>query len=659
MEVERSDRSARILIVDDERLNRELLEAMLGADGFVLETSVDGEDALGAIARHPPDLILLDLVMPGMDGYQVVAALKADPGTRHIPIIIVTGLDESAPRLRGLSAGAEDFLTKPIDRAELRVRVRNLLRLKAHADYQHRFRQLLETEVGSRTAELVESERLYRSTFDAAPVGIVHVGLDGRWLRINQRMCDLLGYPREELETLEVQTTVEAQDAEVVVADLSALSAGTLERQVIDEKRYRRRDGSELWGRVNVSVHRDAAGHAVHFILVVEDITERRTLEAQLRQANRVDAIGQLAAGVAHDFNNLLSVVVSYSEMLAEDLAPGDPMREDLEEIRTAGWRAVELTRQLLAFSRQQVLQPIIVDLSTIVGGMEKMLSRVLGEDVILTTSCPTSLASALLDPGQIEQVLMNLVVNARDAMPLGGALSIEAAEVELDAAFTSDHPEMRPGPHVMLSVADTGSGMDEATQARMFEPFFTTKEVGRGTGLGLATVIGIIRQSGGAIVVTSELGKGTRFKMYFPVVAGTAVPEIPLLRPHRRTFGGHETILLVEDEAAVRTLARTILRRYGYQVLEAQSGGDALLLCEQHPSPIHLLLTDVVMPRMSGRQLAERLLQVRPDMKVLYMSGHMDDAVVRHGVLDSTISFVHKPITPEALIRKVRRTLV
>ena len=658
MELPREEHPARILIVDDEALNRELLEAMLGADGFVLEACGSGEDAIACVARQPPDLIVLDLVMPGMDGYQVVTTLKADPVTRHIPIIIVTGLDDPAPRLRGLSAGAEDFLTKPIDRAELRVRVRNLLRLKAHADHHDRFRQLLEGEVGSRTAELVESERLYRSTFDAAPVGIIHAALDGRWLRVNQRLCDLLGYSREELQTLAVQTVVEAPDASVVVADLSALRAGTIERQLLDEKRYRRRSGSELWGRVNVSVHRDAAGRAQHFILVVEDITERRTLEAQLRQANRMDAIGQVAAGVAHDFNNLLSVVVSYSEMLTEDLAPADPMRADLEEIRIAGWRAVELTRQLLAFSRQQVLQPDIVDLAAIVGQVEKMLRRVLGEDIMLTTSHPPSLASVMLDPGQMEQVLMNLVVNARDAMPQGGTLSIETADVVLDGTFASEHPGISPGRHVMLSVTDSGSGMDLTTQTRIFEPFFTTKEVGKGTGLGLATVFGIVRQSGGAIVVTSELGKGTRFQMYFPAAAGTATTEVPPSRAQRRTSGGNETILLVEDEESVRTLTRTILRRYGYHVLEAQSGGDALLLCEQHPARIHLLLTDVVMPRMSGRQLAERLLQVRPDMKVLYMSGHMDDAVGRHGLLDTPVAFVHKPVTPEALVRKVRQTL-
>jgi two-component system cell cycle sensor histidine kinase/response regulator CckA len=399
--------------------------------------------------------------------------------------------------------------------------------------------------------------------------------------------------------------------------------------------------------------------------VAVERLSRERTevalskSEEQLRQAQKMEAVGSLAGGIAHDFNNLLSVILSYSELLSEDLRPNDPMREDLDEIKGAGLRAVELTRQLLAFSRQQVLVPKIVDLNEIVGGMEKMLRRLIGEDVELVAIAAPSLRRIVVDPGQIEQVIMNLAVNARDAMPQGGQLTIETAEVDLDEGAAAEHEGLERGRHVMLAVSDTGTGMDHATQARIFEPFFTTKDVGKGTGLGLSTVFGITKQSGGAISAASEPGKGTTFTVYFPVAdLAVSAQRSSIPPPGRHPLRGSETILLVEDEASVRALARTILRKYGYTVLEAQSGGDALLLCEQHPATIDLLLTDVVMPRMSGRQLAERFAAIRPQMKVLYMSGYTDDAVLRHGVVESTSAFIQKPITPEPLARKLREVL-
>jgi two-component system cell cycle sensor histidine kinase/response regulator CckA len=648
---------ARILIVDDERQNRQLLEVMLEPEGFLLQLAASGEEALALAVVEPPDLILLDIMMPEMDGYEVAIRIKGNPATKNIPIIMVTALADRDAKMRGLSAGAEDFLTKPVDRAELCMRVRNLLRLKAYGDYHDRYSQLLEGEVGSRTADLVESERLYRSTFDAAPVGIVHVALDGQWLRVNERLCDLLGYSRQDLQGPGAKGLVHLENVEGETEALQGMAAGALLRHVVDEKRFRRRDGTFMWARVNTSVHRDTDGHAQHFIAVIEDITDRRMLEAQVRQANKMDAIGRLASGVAHDVNNLLSVVLSYSEMLAEELKDDERVRSDLDEIRGAGVRAADLMHQLLAFSRQQVLQPRVVDLFDVVGGMEKMLGRLIGEDVDFTVRGSPG-GKVMVDPGQMEQVIMNLVVNARDAMPRGGELTLETMEVVLDEAHASEQVGIKPGPHVVLSVSDTGTGMDKATQARIFEPFFTTKEEGKGTGLGLATVFGIVRQSGGTISVQSEPGRGTTFRIYFPVADGSVPPPASLVPPDLRNMRGWETILLVEDEERVRILGRTILRKYGYHVLEAQSGGDALLICEQHPSTIHLLLTDVVMPRISGRQLADRLLPLHPDMKVLYMSGYTDDAILRNGVLDATIAFIQKPITPDALARKVRETL-
>jgi two-component system cell cycle sensor histidine kinase/response regulator CckA len=649
---------SRILIVDDEPQNRQLLKVMLAPENFLLDLAAGGEEALAMVAKHPPDLILLDIMMPGMDGFEVARKIKANPLTKSIPVVMITALDDHKAMLLGLSAGAEDFLSKPVDRAELSVRVRNLLRLKTLGDSQERYSKMLETEVGRRTLDLVESERLYRSTFDGAPVGIVHMGLDGCWLRVNQRLCGLLGYSAEQLQRISEK---EGVLSEMVVGEAEAfrrMAEGTLDRYRIDEKQYQRSDGTRMWARVNVSVHRAAEGRAVHFIKVIEDITERRALESQMRQASKMDAVGQLASGVAHDFNNLLSVILSYSHLLAADLKESDPMRADLNEIQGAGLRAVALTRQLLAFSRQQVLQPQIASLTEIVAGLENMLSRLIGEDVELTVAGSTGVSKIMVDPGQVEQVIVNLVVNARDAMPRGGKLTLETSEVVLDAAYAAEHVGVKPGPHVMLAVSDTGIGMDKATQARMFEPFFTTKEVGKGTGLGLATVFGIVRQSEGTIGVYSELGRGTVFKIYFPTAVGTVAPRSSTRPSESRSLRGAETILVVEDDERVRLLACTILRKLGYHVLDAQSGGDAFLLCEQHTATIHLLLTDVVMPRMSGRELAERLLRVRPTMKVLYMSGYTNDSVVRHGILDSTIAFIQKPITPDTLARKVREAL-
>jgi two-component system, cell cycle sensor histidine kinase and response regulator CckA len=396
---------------------------------------------------------------------------------------------------------------------------------------------------------------------------------------------------------------------------------------------------------------------------VIRYSLERKAAEAallrsqeQLRQSQKLEAIGSLAGGVAHDFNNLLSIILCYSELLAANFKVGDPMRDDLEEIRSAGLRASALTRQLLAFGRQQVLQPQLIDLTEVFAGMESMLRRLIGEDVEITAVMPV-LHKIRADHGQIEQVIMNLAVNARDAMPRGGRITIEASEVILDGPYAAHHIGVLPGPHIMLTVSDTGAGMDSATLARAFEPFFTTKPMGKGTGLGLATVFGIINQSGATIWVDSKVGSGTTFTMYFPVPDGSEEISAPAVPLERRTLRGTETILVVEDEARLRVLACAILRKYGYNILEAPSGGDALLICEDTPS-IDLLLTDVVLPRMSGRQLAERLLKVRPEMKVLYMSGYTNDAVVHHGVREASIAFIQKPITPEALARKVRETL-
>jgi PAS domain S-box-containing protein len=419
----------------------------------------------------------------------------------------------------------------------------------------------------------------------------------------------------------------------------------------------RRKGGGLYTEELNIAPVRNPRGEITHFIATIHDVTEHKSLEAQLQQKAKMEAVGRLAGGVAHDFNNLLTVINGYAEILKDEFASDTKSSAYLKEIFGAGERAASLTRQLLAFSRRQVLAPQILDLNEVVSNLEKMLRRLIGEDIKLHTLLHPSLGRVKADPGQVEQIIMNLVVNARDAMPLGGNLTIGTANVELSEDYARSHPTVKPGPHVMLAVGDTGIGMTPETQAHIFEPFFTTKERGEGTGLGLSTVYGIVKQSGGSIWVYSEPGQGSVFKIYLPTVSESRSAVAPPKKELHPALGT-ETILVVEDEGGVRSLIELALASSGYKVLTTAEPESALAVCAKHDGPIHLLLTDVIMPKMSGPVMAEKVAALRPGIKVLYMSGYTDDAIVHHGVLTQEMPFIQKPFSPLALRKKIREVL-
>ena len=466
-----------------------------------------------------------------------------------------------------------------------------------------------------------------------------------------------LGYEPDEIPNRyeEWETRLHPDDRERVLSALRAYLDGRQPEYAL-EFRMRHKNGTYRWIYTRGVVLRDATGKQTHMIGGHLDITERKELEEQYRQSQKIQAVGQLAGGIAHDFNNLLVVIGGYADLVAEELGPSHRSRRDVDEIRTATRSAATLTRQLLAFSRRQILQPQVLDLNHVLRRMQHMLGRVIGENITLVMNL-TALGRVSADPGQIDQVIMNLAVNARDAMPTGGRLVIETADLDLDATYVARHPGARAGRHVMIAVSDAGAGMDETTRARLFEPFFTTKAAGQGTGLGLATVYGIVKQSGGSIWVHSEPGKGSTFKIYLPV-ATTGTEEPQPREVNAQELRGTESVLVLEDQPEVRELIQRILRRYGYTVIVASNGLDALAAARAHTGPIHLMLTDVVLPGASGRESARQVLADRTSVRVLYMSGYIDDAIVRHGVLEPGLAFIQKPFTGEVLVRRIREVL-
>jgi two-component system cell cycle sensor histidine kinase/response regulator CckA len=512
------------------------------------------------------------------------------------------------------------------------------------------------------------NEEMVRATRDrmeaiveASPLPIVVVGVQGEVLLWNRAAEQTFGWTAE--ETIGRRLLCVPEDRQ---AEYDAFRTDVLEgRPFMGRETVRvRKDGTRIDVSISTSAIHDAAGRPVGSVALYVDIGGRKRAEEalrqsqeQLRQAQKMEAVGRLAGGIAHDFNNLLSAILSYSEMVMADLPEAHPSREDLEQIRQAGARAAELTQQLLAFSRRQLLQLRPLNLNTVVAGVDRMLRRVIGEDVVLQTILAPEIRPTRGDAGQLEHVLMNLAVNARDAMPAGGTLTITTADLDVGPAGLETWPELSPGRYVTLAVRDTGAGMTREVQERIFEPFFTTKPVGQGTGLGLSTVYGIVAQSGGQVFVRSAPGAGSTFTICLPAHTADAEPTVAS-PPPRPVHGGAETVLLVEDELLVRQLTHEILRRSGYQVLEASDGAEALRRLHDHPGRIDLLLTDVVMPSMSGYELVERARPLRPEMRILYVSGYSEEAIIRQGQLTENIELLAKPFTPGVLTAKIRQLL-
>ena len=695
----------RILSVDDSAENRYLIEAAGRAHGIEVVSARNGVEALEELEKQPFDLIISDVLMPEMDGFQLCHEVKCHQRTRHIPFVFYTATytakqDEEL----GLSLGATRFVVKPVEPDEFITIIEEVMSETERAgaggpeiarqgtvDYlktytarlvsklDHKIEQLesarndLESMVEARDREIAQRQRAEeeRETAEAAlrqtqdcfrravldaPIPIMIHAEGGRIIQLNRAWLEQSGYAPEDLSTLNdwVAKALSHAGPELneEIQELSAPKSRT--------------DGCEIPVRTASGQFRTWVFSSAPFgpgpdgsrliITMAMDLTERRSLEQRLAHGQRMEAIGQLAGGVAHDFNNLLTVISGYSSLLLMSLPETDPATRQVTEIVQAADRAAVLTRQLLAFSRKQALRPSNTDINSVIRESESMLRRLIGEDVEIRTALAAEEMRALVDAGQLTQVVMNLAVNARDAMPNGGVLTIETAAAEFDAEYALAHPALAAGSYVQLTIADTGVGVDRATLDRIFEPFFTTKAPGAGAGLGLSTVYGIVRQSNGHISVNSEPGRGTSFRIFLPRLFERAV--LSPAPPAKDLSRGAETVLLVEDDPSLRNLTREILRCAGYNVIDAANGGEALLACERSPAEIALMITDLVMPGMNGWELAKRAAPLRPDMKVLYMSGHGSHAALARGVLEDRERFIEKPFTPGALAELVRRAL-
>ena len=627
----------RILIVEDRPADAELLRLKLESAGVRVDpTVVDGEEGFRSALDASTDLVLADYSMPRFGALAALRILRDQ--ALDVPLVVVSGSISEEVAVECMRLGAADYLLK--DRlGRLGVAARQAIERR---DAERRRREI--------EAALLERDRQFRAVFENALDAILIIDDERRLVDANPAAGSLLGHSHDELLRLRVEDLFPTAYRETAMSLWGRFLA---EGEQHGEVSLLHADGS----------HRLADYRARASILpgrhlsVMRDLTERRRLEEQLGQSQKMEAIGRLAGGIAHDFNNMLTAISGYAQLLGSSLEGTDPRQDDVSAIVTAAESAARLTNQLLAFSRRQILQPRVVAPAEVLTGIAPLIRRLIGEGLELTIEADPETGNVRADPNQLEQVIVNLAVNARDAMPLGGRLTLETRNVTQDESYAEAHADVAPGHYVLVAVSDTGVGMDSETIARVFEPFFTTKGPERGSGLGLATVYGIVKQSGGHVWVYSEPGRGTTFKVYLPRVDTPADP-LPLPRPERSPAGGNETILVVEDDDAVRVLVATSLERAGYTVLAAADGRDALPIIERQPGPIHLLLTDVVLPAMSGQELAEHARASRPDMRVLFMSGYTPNAVVHHGVLDEGVNYLAKPFSRGELLGQVRAVL-
>jgi signal transduction histidine kinase len=687
-----------VLAVNDEPDHLHLMSTLLNGAGYHVLTASDGCKAFDLARRNHPHLVISDVAMPCMDGIELCRRIRAEADLRITPVLLVSAHRRDAESaIEGLEAGADEYLEAPYEPMRLiahaarlveRSRSEAVLReadQRAIKEYERLLKRIasLAQALGSARELTVVFRAVLEFALASTPcdgllISLYDVELQERrlafvWSKDEEIDLSILpAIPKmsgPQRRAVEIGEAVFTDDYQAAVAGLKIFKAGQDPRVARSSLAVPMSVMGRIVGAIEVQSFELAAFRREHATamemaanLAANAIENVRLLEReheqgeQLRQSQKLEGIGQLAGGIAHDFNNLLTAINGYSDLMLRRLGAGDPLRRNAEEIRKAGERAASLTRQLLAFSRKQVLQPLVLDLNGVVADMDKLLRRLIGEDIDLVTSLEPKLGRVKADPGQIEQVVMNLSVNARDAMPRGGHLTIETKNVYLDKTYAHNHMSVQPGRYVMLAVSDTGVGMGAQIREHIFEPFFTTKEAGKGTGLGLSMVYGIVKQSGGNIWVYSEPGHGTTFKIYLPQIEEEASTESSVIASEEAA--GTETILLVEDEAMLRELIREILELEGYTVLAASNGHEALFICEQQQGTIDLLITDVVMPEMSGRELAERLDHKCSDVKVLFMSGYTDDAIVRHGVLQASAFFLQKPFTPDALAIKVREVL-
>ncbi len=629
----------RVLLLEDDANDEQLIAHELGrlTPPPQIERVTGEASFLAALKDFAPDVILSDHNLPAFDGRRALEQTRAI--LPDIPFILVTGSLNEETAVSYLKAGATDYVLK--DR---------LVRLGP---------AILEALERARERQaLRRHERLVREIIDANPSLIFVKDWEGRFVLVNQATAEIYGTTVDGLVgKTDADFNPNAEEVAHFLRDDREVMASGRPKFVPEEPVTNPHTKQTRWFQTIKLPLRLPGEEAVTMLGVATEITERKLLEEQLLQSQKMEAVGQLAGGVAHDFNNILTAIVGYSDLLAAELGDNAQQREDIEEIRKAARRAAALTRQLLSFSRKQVLEPRIVDVNGVVLNLDKMLRSLMSENIELETQLAEDLDAARVDPNQLEQVIMNLAINARDAMPDGGTVTIETANATLGEDYAAKHVSVIPGDYVMLAVTDTGCGMTEATKARIFEPFFTTKPAGRGTGLGLSTVYGIVKQSGGNIWLYSEPNKGTTFKIYLPAV--DALPEdIGKAAPVEAERQGSGTVLVVEDDEQLRRLTHRALAAQGYEVLEADRGRSALDAARRHEGPIDLLVTDLVMPDTNGPKLAETLRAARPGLRVLFMSGYPDGAIVHHGMLEAGVAYLAKPFTTEAITRKVREVL-